>query len=145
MCLLIVVTNPYQATGSPRKHSVALPFVRSWQAVRVNSRIYELCDPLFDVPPMLVESVPATSIFESSDLRTDKEYTRINLYELSKYSFLEPRNTYSSHNLIVFIFFAWAFVLGEYAASQEHGWGIYMANVRKYCSNLNFLMDSESL
>ena len=42
---------------------------------------------------------------------------------------------HSSLSLIVFIIFTWAFVLGEYAASQEHGWGIYMANVRKYCSN----------
>lgn len=33
---------------------------------------------------------------------------------------------------IVFIVFAWAFALGEYAASQEHGWGIYMASVRKH-------------
>jgi len=33
---------------------------------------------------------------------------------------------------IVFIVFAWAFALGEYAASQEHGWGIYMASVRAH-------------
>jgi hypothetical protein len=43
---------------------------------------------------------------------------------------------------IVFIVFAAAFVLGEYAASQEHGWGIYMANVRKYFPDI-YLSDGQ--
>ena len=48
---------------------------------------------------------------------------------------------------IVFIVFAWAFALGEYAASQEHGWGIYMASVRKNFPEFffPFLIDSGSL
>src|SRR5258706_7096389 len=45
---------------------------------------------------------------------------------------------------IVFIVFAWAFALGEYAASQEHGWGIYMASVRKYYPKIIiFLSDGQ--
>jgi hypothetical protein len=88
---------------------------------------------------MLVESVLMSRILKKSSdhatqTRTTQESTSMN----SASTTFRPQGDLLIAQFIVFIVFAWAFALGEYAASQEHGWGIYMASVRSYCFDFLF-------
>lgn len=94
---------------------------------------------------MPIESVLMSLILKSSDHATQTRSTQGSTSMNSASTSFGAHGDLLIARPIVFIVFAWAFALGEYAASQEHGWGIYMASVRKYYPDFTFLIDNGPL
>ena len=96
---------------------------------------------------MLVKSVLISLVLKLSNHATQTRSTQQSTSMNSASTIPAAQEDLLIAQSIVFIIFAWAFALGEYAASQEHGWGIYMASVRKYLSGFlfSFLMPNGPL